>query len=60
VAPLIGLSGLEEGIADPLEIVGRDADAGIGDAKHQPRSLNAAETVTVPPRSVNLTALETS
>ena len=40
VPPLIGLAGLEERIADPLEIVGRDADAGIGDAKHQPRSLD--------------------
>src|SRR5229473_8500325 len=40
VAPLIGLAGLEERIADPLEIVGRDADAGIADAEHQPRSLD--------------------
>src|SRR6266536_1501875 len=40
VPPLIGLARLEEGITDPLEIVGRDADAVIGDAKHQPRSLD--------------------
>ena len=40
VPALIGLAGLEEGIADPLEIFGRDANAGIGDAKHQPRSLD--------------------
>jgi len=32
VLALIGLAGLEERIADPLEIVGGDADPGIGDA----------------------------
>ena len=36
----IGLAGLEERIADPLEVVGGDADAGIGDTQHQPRSLD--------------------
>src|SRR3981189_1749837 len=40
VPPLIGLARLEEGTTDPLEIVGRDADAVIGDAKHQPRALD--------------------
>src|SRR3984885_4054126 len=40
VPPLIGLAGLEEGVADPLEIVGRDAHAGIGAAKNQPRSVD--------------------
>ena len=30
VAALIGLAGLEERIADPLQIVGGDADAGVG------------------------------
>ena len=36
MATLIGLAGLEEGIANPLQVVGRDADAGVGDAEHQP------------------------
>src|ERR1700730_4561552 len=40
VAPLIRRASLKEGIADPLEIVGRDANAGITDAKQQPRSLD--------------------
>src|ERR1700676_594409 len=40
VPPLVGLAGLEEGIPDPLEIVGRDADTGIGDAQQQPRALD--------------------
>src|SRR5256885_13898505 len=40
VAALIGLAGLEEGIADPLEIVGGDAQAGVGDAQDQPRPLD--------------------
>src|SRR6266699_270105 len=46
VPPLIGLARLEEGITDPLEIISRDAST-------------LAETVTLPPRSVNLMALET-
>src|SRR6185312_11661333 len=36
---LIGFAGLEKGIADPLQVIGGDADAGVGDAQHQPRSL---------------------
>src|SRR3954447_3510772 len=41
VAPLIGLAGLKERIADPLQVFGRNSDAVIGDAYHQPRSLDA-------------------
>src|SRR5436190_16754683 len=40
VAPLIGLAGLKEGIANPFEIVGPDAHAGIADPQHQPRSFD--------------------
>ena len=40
MATLIGLAGLKERITDPLEIVGRDSNAGIGDVKHQPGSLD--------------------
>ena len=40
VATLTGRAGLEEGIADALEIVGRDAHSGVGHAKHQVRSLH--------------------
>src|ERR1700732_2292490 len=38
--PLVGLAGLEERMADPLEILRGDADAGVGDAKDQPRSFD--------------------
>src|SRR6185437_3110096 len=41
VAALICLAGLEEGITNALEIVGCNADAGVADAKHQPRALHA-------------------
>src|SRR4051812_44406787 len=40
VAALIGGAGLEERIADPLEILRRNADAGVADAQFQPRSLD--------------------
>src|ERR1700759_4502659 len=33
VTPLIGLAGLKERVADPGQIVGRDADAVVGDAQ---------------------------
>src|ERR1700730_9214862 len=57
--PLIGLAGLEERITDPLEIIGRDADPGIGDAKHQPRSLDAGGNRHRAAALGNLMALET-
>src|SRR3954451_25484328 len=40
VLALIGLAGLEEGIADPLEVVGGDANPGVGHAQDQPRSFD--------------------
>src|SRR5262245_6919721 len=40
VAALIGLAGLKEGIADPLQILGRDADAGVADPQHQARTFD--------------------
>jgi len=55
----IGLAGLEERIADPLEIVGGDADPGIGDAAASaaiPRPRR--DPVTLPPRSVNLNGVD--
>ena len=36
------LAGLEERIADPRQVGGGDADAGIGNAEHQPRSLDGS------------------
>ena len=41
VAAVIGLPRLEERIADPRQIVGADADAGILDREHQPGALDA-------------------
>ena len=40
---LIGLAGLEEWIADPLQILRRDADAGIDDAQRQPRAFDGGD-----------------
>jgi len=48
---------LEERIADPLEVVGGNTDAGVGNAKHQLRSLDiGGKPSPLPPRSVNLMA----
>jgi len=38
-SPMIGLAGLEERIADPLQIVGRNADSGVGDAQQEARAV---------------------
>src|SRR5262245_25154342 len=40
VAALIGLAGLEEGIADPVEVFGGNADTGVADAQHQARTFD--------------------
>ena len=40
VTALIGLAGLEERIADPLQIVGGDADAGVDHAQRQMRPFH--------------------
>src|SRR6185437_1921883 len=49
MAALVSLAGLEEGIADPLEIVGRDTDAGIADAHHEVRSFDARSSGNLAP-----------
>ncbi len=59
MAALIGLAGLEERIANALEVVGGDATP-VSRTRSTSRDPSAAaETVTVPPRSVNLIALDT-
>jgi hypothetical protein len=40
VLALIGLARLEERIADPRQVLGVDADPGIGNTQHQPRALD--------------------
>src|SRR6201995_3041965 len=41
MAALIGLAGLEEGIADPLEIVGRNPYSVVADAQYEARTFDA-------------------
>ena len=57
---VIGRAALEERRAEPRQVGGVDADAGVGSPRpHASSPSTAARTVTVPPGLVNFTALET-
>ncbi len=58
VAAVVARARLEERIADARQIVGADADAGVLDRDRRCAAFASALTVTLPPRSVNLIALE--